>query len=309
MTMTNKRALLSSPLVAAFAAATLTVRAMAPQGAPATEVFLAPLAGAGAALRVGPWTNISNSPGYDNQPSFLPDASAVLFSSQRDGTQMDIYRYDLAGKQVVQVTKTAESEYSPAVTPDRRSFSVIRVEADGAQRLWRFDLDGSNPRLVLAQIKPVGYHAWIDATHLAVFILGSGGSPATLQLADTATGTAEVIDTGIGRSILIRPGRGTVSYMKTQPRMMMEMDARGSATAELVAPVEGSQDAAWLPDGRLLMARGATISAWTPGTPAWVEFANLVTPPAGSPAVGAITRMAVSPDGRWLAFVAEPRAQ
>ena len=44
----------------------------------------------------GPWINISNSPGYDNQPSFLPDSSAVLFSSNRDGKQTDIYRYDIA---------------------------------------------------------------------------------------------------------------------------------------------------------------------------------------------------------------------
>ena len=301
--MTTMRACLILMLAGAAAAVT----SVTAQQAPATEVYLAPLSGAGGAVTVGAWRNISTSSGYDNQPSFLSDGSGVLFSSQRDGTQMDIYRYDIARQQVAQVTKTTESEYSPLITPDGRAFSVIRVEADGAQRLWRFDLDGSNPRLVLEQVKPVGYHAWIDPTHLALFVLGSGGAPATLQLADTATGKAEVIDTGIGRSILIRPGKGTVSYMKTQPRMMMEMDARGSATAELISPVEGSQDAAWLPDGRLLMARGTAVSAWTPGTPAWVEFANLATPPAGSPAVGAITRMAVSRDGRWLAFVAEPR--
>jgi hypothetical protein len=58
----------------------------------------------------------------------------------------------------------------------------------------------------------------------------------------------------------------------------------------------------------MLMARGTMISSWTPGgTATWVAFADLSTPAAGSPAVGPITRMAVSPDGRWLAFVAEPR--
>jgi hypothetical protein len=106
---------------------------------------------------------------------------------------------------------------------------------DGTQRLWRFDLDGSNPRLVLEQVKPVGYHAWIDATHLALFVLGSNGAPATLQLADTTTGKAEVIETGIGRSILIRPGAGTVSYMSTaQSRMFKELDPRTRAITPLL---------------------------------------------------------------------------
>lgn len=285
-----------------------------PQAAPATEVYLAPLASQAGSVAVGTWINISNNAGYDNQPSFLPDGSGVLFSSNRDGKQMDIYRYDIARKQVSQVTNTTEAEYSPVVTPDRRTFSVIRVEADGAQRLWRFDLDGANPRVVLETIKPVGYHAWIDATHLALFVLGSGGAPATLQLADTTTGMADVIETGIGRSILVRPGTGTVSYMVTAPpRMLKEFDPRTRATRPLVAPVEASQDCAWLSDGRLLMARGTVISVWAPGAASWSELANLSASapgaPSGAPPVSQITRMAVSPDGRWLAFVAEPRAQ
>jgi hypothetical protein len=156
---------------------------------------------------------VTNNPDYDNQPSFLPDGSAVLFSSKRDGKQNDIYRYDLASKQVKPVTTTAESEYSPVVTPDGKTFSVIRMEADGTQRLWRFDLSGQNPRLVLENVKPVGYHVWIDATHLALFVLGGQGQPATLQLADTATGKAEVIESSIGRSMSMRPGTHSATFV------------------------------------------------------------------------------------------------
>lgn len=283
---------------------------------PATEVYLAPLTtGATPGFGIGPWINISNNAGYDNQPSFLPDSSGLLFSSNRDGKQTDIYRYDSASKKLSQVTSTPESEYSPTVTPDRRTFSVIRVEADNTQRLWRFDLDGSNPRLVLENVKPVGYHAWIDDTHLALFVLGSGNAPATLQLADTTTGLATVAVTGIGRSILIRPGKGTVSYLATgeTPRVFKELDPKTGATTTLIAPVEGSQDCAWLPDGRLLMARGTAISAWAPGSTTWSQFFNPAIVDwvleAVPPPVANITRIAVSPDGKWLAFVAEPVAK
>ena len=222
--------------------------------------------------------NISNSPGYDNQPSFLPDGSAILFSSNRDGKQTDIYRYDIATKTLTQLTHTPEAEYSPTVTPDRKTFSAVRVEADNTQRLWRFDLDGSNPRVVLENVKPVGYHAWIDDTHLALFILGAGGgAPATLQLADTKTGTATVAVTGIGRSLLVRPKTGTISYLAASdtPRMLKELDLKSGNSTALVAPLEGSQDCAWLPDGRLIMAKGTTIFVWKPGTTAWEPFAEV----------------------------------
>ena len=294
--------------------------AAAPQQVPATEVYLATLLPMGTGINS--WINISNNPGYDNQPSFLPDSSGLLFSSNRDGKQMDIYRYDIASKNVSQVTNTPEGEYSPTVTPDRRTFSAIRTEGDGAQRLWRFDLDGSNPRVILENVKPVGYHAWIDDSHLALFILGSGGVPATLQLADTKTGLAAVAATGIGRSILIRPGKGTVSYLATgeTPRVFKELDPKTGASTTLIAPVEGSQDVAWLPDGRLLMARGATISSWTPGSTSWSIFRETTddlrvkdglmvrTARPQRPSINNITRMAASPDGKWLAFVAEPAA-
>jgi Tol biopolymer transport system component len=80
--------------------------------------------------------NITNSPGYDNQPSFAPDGGAIFFTSVRGGgTQTDIYRYDLASAAITRVTSTPESEYSPTVTPDGAHLSVIRVEADGAAQL------------------------------------------------------------------------------------------------------------------------------------------------------------------------------
>ncbi len=287
----------------------------AQQAPPATEVYLMALPlemnERGKPLT---WIDISNSPGYDNQPSFLPDGSALLFSSNRDGKQTDIYRYDIAVKALKQVTNTPEAEYSPTMTPDGKTFSVIRVEADGAQRLWRFDLaTGGNPSVVLENVKPVGYHAWIDATHLALFILGAGqGAPATLQIADTKTGTAEVAATGIGRSVLVRPGAGTVSYITTGAnRMVREYDPAKRASRDLFAPLESSQDAAWGKNGgSLWMANGTEVFGHVldPAASSWRSLFNLVGPSADptSPKVSGITRMAISPDGRWLAFVAEP---
>ena len=303
-----------SILLALAIAAIVTPAQQAP---PATEVFLMSLP-PNASAHDGPvnWINISSSPGYDNQPSFLPDSSAVLFSSNRDGKQTDIYRYDIAAKALKQVTNTVDLEYSPTVTPDGKTFSVIRqAAADGTQLLVRYDLATGAPHsVVFENVKPVGYHAWIDATHVAMFILGSGqGAPATLQIGDTKTGTAEVAATGIGRSVLLRPGASTVSYITTGAnRMVREYDVKQRTSRDLFAPIEGSQDAVWTPNGSefwmgamntQILSRAASDVAGS-----WKHKFNLIVMPGdpASPAIKSITRMAISPNGRWLAFVAEP---
>ena len=46
-------------------------------------------------------------------------------------------RIDVAPGYHIQA-ETPENEYSPQPIPDDDGFSVVRVEADGDQRLWRF---------------------------------------------------------------------------------------------------------------------------------------------------------------------------
>jgi len=263
-----------------------------PQAPPATEIFLAAF-DAGGKLQTDA-VNISNSPGYDNQPSFVPDGSAILFTSQRvEGSGTDIYRYDISSRALTRLTTTPESEYSPLVTPDGRTFSVIRQAADGTQFLWRYDLTGGNGRPALANVNPVGYHVWVDATHLLLFVLGGQGKPNTLQYADTATGTAEVIDSSIGRSLLRRPPGDTFSYV-SKPQggrwVVKEFNPKTRATTAVTNTVDEntSEDCAWLPDGRLLMASGSKILAWTSAS-GWAEIGDF-----SGAGTGRITRLAAS---------------
>jgi dipeptidyl aminopeptidase/acylaminoacyl peptidase len=275
---------------------------------PDTEIFLAPLS-PGASTVVGAPINISRSPGYDNQPSFTPDGSAILFTSIRGGgTQTDIYRYDVGSGATTRLTTTAESEYSPTVTPDAAHISVIRVEADGTQRLWRFTLDGGAPELVLADVKPVGYHAWANAHTLALFVLGS---PASLQIADTQSGKAETVVAGINRSIQRIPGGATISFVQRRPAasdggesrlQISELDPATKRITPLVDAVAGAKEAdcAWTPDGMLLMAYNDVLYGWTRGDTAWRRLADL-----GALGLHGVTRIAVSPKGDRIAFVTQ----
>jgi dipeptidyl aminopeptidase/acylaminoacyl peptidase len=289
-----------------------------------TEVYLTGLQRDVMPLTGGAALDISKSPGYDNEPSFTPDGKSVLFVSNRDGKQTDIYRYDIATKALTQLTHTPESEYSPVVTPDGKTFSVIRVEADGTtQRLWRFDLDGSNPRLVLENVKGVGYQAWLDATHVAVFIVGTNGQPNTLQLADTTKDAAEMIDSNPGHGLALRPGTRfpgappsstappTLTYVcKTDPAhwVVKEFNLTTRTTTVIQDALLGSEDLAWDPvygNARLLMAKGPLMYASFSGAE-WRLVGDFT-----SAGIDRITRLAVSPDTKQggqnrLVLVAEP---
>jgi dipeptidyl aminopeptidase/acylaminoacyl peptidase len=270
---------------------------------PDTEIVLAPLtSAAGGALSVGRGVNITRSPGYDNQPSFTPDGRSIFFTSIRGGTQTDIFRYDVAQQVAVRVTDTPESEYSATVTPDGAHISVIRVEAGGTQRLWRFTLDGQQPELVLERVKPVGYHAWIDEHTLALFVLGQ---PSTLQLADTRTGNAEEIARGISRSIQRIPNKDAISFVDRDEDgslMVRQLEAKTKMVTTLTSAVAGAKEAdlAWAPDGTLLMADKDVLYGWRPTATTWRRLADLA-------ALGmrGVTRIAVSPKGDRIAFVTQ----
>src|ERR1043165_6488820 len=89
------------------------------------EIFLMPMSVRGNAITVGTAVNVTNRPGYDNQPSFTADGRQLYFTSTRADSQADIYRYNIAAKTTDRVTKTApESEYSATQMPDAKSVSV-----------------------------------------------------------------------------------------------------------------------------------------------------------------------------------------
>ena len=270
--------------------------------APPPDIFLASLDVTRGTPRVGAPMNFTDRSGYDNQPSFTSDGRAVLFTSVRGDAQADIYRYDIAAKRATRVTTTApESEYSATAIEGGRAISVVRVEHDSAQRLWRFPLDGGTPTVILERIRPVGYHAWADDHTLALFVLGS---PNSLQVADTRTGNADSIATGIGRSLHRVPGSRKISFVRKLSGTdwwIETLDPASRATARLIQLPEGVEDYAWLPGGSIVCGRGSTLLWWSGKSGAdWQQIADL-----GTAGVHGISRLAISPQGNRIAVVAE----
>lgn len=248
---------------------------------------------------------VSTTPGYDNQPMFSPDGSRILFAANHDGKQTDIYAFDRTTRSVSQVTRTPENENSPTFLPAgigaAGGFSVVQSEMDRTQRLWRFDAKGGNPQLILNDIKPVGYHAWVDADRLALFVLGQ---PNSLQLASVKTGKGEVVANGIGRSLHRIPGTRLVSFVHREPSgefWIKQIDIDSKKIDSLTKVVDGNneRDMTWTADAKtILMSGGTKVYSWTRGASGWTEVFD-----AATHNLGAVSRLAVSPKGDAVAIV------
>ena len=268
------------------------------------DVYLAPITRIRDSIVIGKATNITHRPGYDNQPSFFPNSRGILYTVVSADAQADIWRYDIAERRTSRVTSTRESEYSAAVMPGGRRMSVIRVEADSTQRLWSFDLDGTNPQVVLSALKPVGYHAWLTPSRLATFVLGT---PSTLHVIDSDGGHDEIRARDIGRALQRVPGRDAFSYVQrdsAKALWIMTQTTTSESATMIVKAAADNEFHVWTPDGVLLSATNGTLVRWNralDATTGWTPVADL-----SKAGVKNVSRLAVSPDGRWLAFVAEP---
>ena len=285
----------------------VAARSQTPSPSPAatpgfSDIFIVEVKNERGGMRFSQPVKITTFAGYNNQPSFLPDGRSILYTSIRD-KQADIYRYDIRSGATSQITNTPESEYSPTLMPDGKNISVVRVEADGTQRLWKFPLAGGQPSLILEQTKPVGYHFWIDDHTLALFILGAKGNPNTLQIVDVPTEKAEIVAENPGRILRLIPHQNRLSFVhkiSDQEWIIKAFDLKTRNIATLTKTFPGVEDYAWTPTGMLVMAKDARLFKWNPAVDQdWQQIADF-----SQAGLKRITRIAVSPKGDRIAMVA-----
>ena len=308
--MTTRRSPRAALAVFLVASAVLSAPVQS-QPAPSTDVFLVSLSRGASGWSVGVPANVSRRAGYDNQPAFAADGRALFFTRIGDDAQADIWRSDFGTGRTEPVRRTSESEYSAAPTRAGDALTVVRVEADSTQRLWRLPLDGGTPSVVVPDVKPVGYFTFPTDSTVAMFVLGS---PATLQVAALGRPGTRTHASNIGRSLHTIPGTSRVSFVQKggDRWFIVRLDPVSGLQDTLVSTLPRREDYAWLDSVTIVMGDGARLFTHTVGSArgedAWKQLADF-----GFANISDITRLAVSPaaGGRapqWLAVTAVPGA-
>ncbi|GAB4138251.1 MAG: hypothetical protein Fur0041_13200 [Bacteroidia bacterium] len=248
-------------------------------------------------------SNISNHQGYDNQPSFSENGSYMLWTSERDSGQTEIYRYTIGNNTTQRLTQTAVSEYSAQYMPGNKFISSVVVEKDSTQRLWKYHKVSGESKLLLPKVYGVGYHTWMNENTLFLFQLTN---PVTLVIANTDNGQTKICASNVGRCFQVyrSPKMKMMLYTQTDDSgkvWIRALDAAGNHVKDFkpIPAVNGAQDFAIDKNGTILMAKGSKIYCWKiDESTEWEMMADL-----SSFGLTDITRIAISPNGTHIAVV------
>ncbi|MXV16074.1 TolB family protein [Hufsiella ginkgonis] len=244
--------------------------------------------------------NITNRPGYDNQPSFYSSRDLVYYASMDTTGHTDIHTYNYKTGNAGILARSRESEFSPTVTPDKRFISCIIQRENGVQDLAKFPVKGGFPSVIINNLT-VGYHAWINNTKLVLFTLEAGDTSA-LRVYDVPTKKDTIITTAIGRSLHRVPGQRAISFVSKREKdawKIMRLDMATYKITELMPSLPGKEDLTWTKDGTVIMSDGQKLFWRKPGSAAgWQEIKT-----GNYPFLKGITRIAIDPANKKLALV------
>jgi len=265
-----------------------------------TEVYVFDIAPAYEGLQLLNARNISNNEGYDNQPSFISNEKLV-FAGNNNG-QTDISEYNLTSKLQKWVNqKTEGGEYSPQKFPSNEDVAAVRLDKDGLQRLYRYSLATGKSSEIIKDLQ-VAYFAFYNDKKMLATVLD--GDKMDLVLIDVASKTADTLFYNAGRSLQKIPKTNMMSYTLVNDEgnldlYLLDMDSLENFFVTQL-PI-GIQDYVWINDTQILVGSGSSLFMYdTLGEPEWNKVASL-----SDYGIKNISRMAISPDGRKLALVAE----
>lgn len=242
--------------------------------------------------------NITNNPGYDNQPSFSLDGSSILFTSSRGTKDTNIYEYFLTDGRTVQLITSEDNEYT-AKEFDANSINFVREGKGQEMTVYKYDRQTKQESPALKNKEPVAYYAfnaqgdalvWIRYAYFAHWVNPEKGINKFV---------ADYVQPSTPQRI---PGTDNFSFVKRLPNdelWIYEFDPSNQAVRPIIQNKNGKINYAWMPDGSLLIGSGATLFRFDEKIDkTWVQIGDL-----SSFGIKDILRLSASSDGKNLAVV------
>ena len=276
---------------------------------PQTDIFVALMEFGDEGLALRDLRNVTNAPGYDNQPSFIPGTQDFYFVSENETGKTDIWVFDLISNQsrLFHDSPTV-SEYSPKAAPTDYGVSYIQENEAGDVTRVHHAPDSGGPGEAVVDFAPLGYYAWLSGDEkLGVFLRSE---PPALHLVDVESGETEAIADNIGRSFHAVPSGNGLFFTaidEDEIHQIMFFNLATNSVIEVVGLPAGVQDFVVVfsdtgdVDG--LMAGSGSIlmfNALESDTQEWQVVGDYAD--AG---LQNITRIAISDDHAYIALVGE----
>lgn len=263
-----------------------------------TEIFLFELTQTNGQYKLTNPTNLSNNEGYDNQPIFINDEE-IAYAGTYDN-QTDIVIVNLNSKEKKRLTNTPASEFSPKPTPDGKFISSIILAKDGSQVLAKYPLKGGDPKIIPSEQK-IGYYCWFDRKTVFSFVVGS---PPSLQEWNTKNSQFKIIMMNPGRSLSKIPNQKTISFIHKESDDIWYINSYDPFTDKvtyITECIKGAEDMVWASDGTAFLSNNKKIYKFNPSEDqTWQMMANM-----GDFNLASASRLAVSPNRKWMAVVIE----
>ncbi|MFD2561379.1 hypothetical protein [Aquimarina rubra] len=264
-----------------------------------TEVYLFDISIKGDVLSLKNQRNISDNPGYDNQPFFYND-NIVLFAGTRNG-QTDIAKYNIRDAKVDWISETMiGSEYSPTKIPNQKAISAIRLDTTGKQLLYQYDFKTGKSKVLLKDLV-VGYHTWYTKDLLVSSVLEDGGL--SLVVSNLKDKSDYTFQKKVGRSLHKIPNTNLISYISKENDQweIKSLNPITGATKKIINTIPQAEDMCWLINGTILMPKNNVIYKYNPKTDTdWSVFYT-----ATDSNIKKITRITTNSISNLLALVAE----
>lgn len=268
------------------------------QSSPNTDIWVYDLKEKKGKISIKNAQRVTNRAGYDNQPTFYQN-DFILYTSEIDG-QTDIIVKNLFEGSSMNLTKSAESEYSPQIIGNYDTYGAVRVGKDGKQKLWIFHTDGKTPpEPVLDMIEPVGYFAWNAKNDVIAFVLGE---PITLIKGNVNEVDDFLVTSNVGRTLKIIPETDDFAFERNEENgevVIYRLFDSNDEFKKVITKPENAMDWCITQEGTYITSVGSKLMKFHPEYDTdWVELANL-----GADGAEGITRMAVNQNNKRLAVV------
>ena len=265
-----------------------------------TEIFVFDISQAYEGLEFLNARNISNNEGYDNQPSFISNETLV-FAGNNEG-QTDISEYNLTSNLQKWVnSRTDGGEYSPQKFLSNSDVAAVRLDTDGLQRLYRYDAKTGKSTEIIKNLQ-VAYFAFYNDKKILASVLN--GDKLDLVMIDLDTKSADTLFYNAGRTLQKVPKTSSMSYSLINEEGNLDIYLLDMNSYESFFVTElpiGIQDYVWINDTQILLGKGSRLYMYDSlGGTEWNRVASIE-----EYGIKNITRMAISPNGKKIAIVAE----